>query len=78
MWRTVLLLAIGLAGCTSYAERVAGTCQRLGAPRGTPQYWDCVHQQVEIDQRDRAMWSGTTAVGASLIQGPPSVYVYGR
>jgi hypothetical protein len=69
-----LLFGIGLASllavsaCSSYADRVAATCERLGAPRGTPHYWDCVQQQQEIDQRDRAMWGGVTATGAGMLR----------
>lgn len=76
--RATLLLAIGLCGCAPYAQRVSAFCQQLGAVPGSQHYWDCVHQQMAIDQRDRAMWAGTTAVGASLLEGPPRVYVYGR
>jgi len=76
--RAMLLLAVLLSGCTPYAQRVSSFCRQLGATPGSQHYWDCVHQQMAIDQRDRAMWAGTTAVGAQLMQGPPNVYVYGR
>lgn len=72
-----LLVLLLVAGCSnlSYGERVAATCASLGAPQGSANYWSCTQQQVEIDQRDRAMWGGTTAVGASLLQRPQPVYV---
>lgn len=72
--RTLLILLL-VAGCSSYGDRVAATCASLGAPRGSPSYWSCAHQQVQIDQRDRAMWGGTTAVGASLLQPQQSTLV---
>jgi hypothetical protein len=73
-----LLSALGLlalASCSSYGDRVAATCASLGAPQGGPNYWSCVQQQVEVDQADRAMWAGTTAVGVSLLRRPRPVYV---
>jgi hypothetical protein len=34
-----------------------------------------VQQQMDIDQRDRAMWSGTTMVGASMLYRPAPIYL---
>ena len=59
-----ILLLAALAGCTSYADRVAGYCLRLAD--SSDHYWDCIHQQQEIDQRDRAMWAGVAVSGAAL------------
>jgi hypothetical protein len=70
-----VLVLLSLAACSSYGERVAATCASLGAPQGDPNYWSCVQQQVEVDQADRAMWAGTTAVGVSLLRRPRPVYV---
>jgi hypothetical protein len=77
---SLLILLPLAAACSnlSYGERVAATCASLGAPQGTPHYWDCVQQQVAVDQADRAMWGGTTAVGASLLYRPSPVYVISR
>jgi len=66
--RLPILAVVTLASCSTYGERVAATCASLGAPQGTPHYWDCVQQQVAVDQADRAMWSGTTAVGSALLR----------
>ena len=73
--RFVPLIFLLLAGCTPYAQRVAAFCSELGMGPGTADYAGCVHQQIEIDQRDRAMWSGTTAVGASMLYQPSPVLV---
>lgn len=61
------LLLLGLAGCSSYADRVANTCSQFGAPRGSAAYWPCVQQQQYLDQRDRAAWGALIA--------PPAVVV---
>lgn len=71
----MLLALLLLAGCSSYADRVASTCARLGAPMGTENYWSCVEMQHDIDQRDRAMWGRTTAAGAYMLAPAPTVYV---
>lgn len=73
--RFIPLIFLLLAGCSSYAQRVAHTCSELGMGPGTADYADCVHQQIDTDQRDRAMWSGTTAVGASMLYRPSPVLV---
>lgn len=75
-----LFILLAVSGCSSYADRVAATCGRLGAPRGSAYYWSCVQQQVDVDQRDRAAWGGVTMAGAGLLSGPrrADVYVWGR
>lgn len=73
-----LLALLLVAGCSTYGQRVAATCASLGAPQGSPHYWSCVQQQVDVDRRDRAMWGGTTAAGAAVLQGPQRVYVVGQ
>lgn len=75
-----LLLALLLAGCSSYADRVAAHCARLGAAPGTSEYWGCVQQTQAIDAQDRAMWGGVAAAGAGMLAQPQpmNVYVYGR
>lgn len=73
-----LFLLLTVTACSSYADRVAATCGRLGAPRGSEYYWSCVQQQVDVDQRDRAMWGGTTAAGAALLADPVRANVYVR
>lgn len=78
MTRVLPLLALlSLTACSTYGQRVAATCASLGAPQGSPHYWSCVQQQVDVDQRDRAMWGGTTAAGAALLAPPATVYVVG-
>lgn len=67
---SALISLLALSACGSYADRVAGTCSRLGMGPGTFSYDDCVHQQVEIDQRNREMWSGVTVAGAALMAQP--------
>ncbi len=62
-----------LTGCSSYADRVAATCERLGAPLGSDEYWPCVRQQMAIDQQDRAMWGGVMASGVSSLNRPSPV-----
>ena len=62
----ILCLAL-LAGCSSYADRVAATCTRLGFAPGTGRYWDCVQQQQALDAADRAGWAGVTMAGAGII-----------
>lgn len=64
---TALILLLSVSGCTSYAERVAATCRRMGMGPGTEDYAPCVHQQMEIDQRDRAMWAGVAGMGAASL-----------
>lgn len=74
--RWLILTTIVLAGCTSYEERVAASCARLGFPMGTGGYPACVQMQIAKDQRDRAMWGGIAAAGAALMQPTPkTVYV---
>ena len=69
-----LLIGLTLAGCSSYGERVANACASMGVQQGTPNYWSCVQQQVDVDQRNREMWSGTTAVGARMLYRPAPIY----
>lgn len=66
----LLVVAVALAGCSSYADRGAATCSRLGAPPGSPNYWPCVQQQQAIDAQDRAMWGGVAASGAAVMSRP--------
>ena len=69
--RTLLILAtLAVAGCSTYEERLAGTCQRLGAQQGTPEYWQCVQFQHENDAQNRAMWSGVSAAGFGMMAQP--------
>jgi hypothetical protein len=70
--RNIVLAAMAFAvvGCTSYEERVANTCSRLGAPPGSANYWDCVHMQMANDNQQRAMWGGLAAVGAGIAAQP--------
>lgn len=72
-----LFLLLAVSACSSYGDRVAATCQRLGAPQGSAYYWSCVQQQVDVDQRDRAMWGGVTAAGLNTLAPAPAVYVRG-
>ena len=69
MTRAILLLC-ALSACAPYADRVAATCARLGAPRGSPDYWPCVQQQIATDQADRAMWAGVAQTGLSIAAQP--------
>lgn len=71
----VLLLCLSLGACSSYADRVAITCAQLGAPRGSDAYWPCVHQQVAVDQRDRAAWAGVTVAGAGMLAPRSTIYL---
>lgn len=71
----ILAVACLIGGCTSYEQRVANTCARLGAPMGSPHYWSCVQQQIATDQRDRAMWGGVAVSGAQMMQRQPQVVV---
>lgn len=73
--RFIPLVFLLLAGCSSYAQRVANTCSELGMGPGSPDYAGCVHDQIVTDQQDRAMWAGTTAVGASLLYRPSPVLI---
>ena len=76
--RIALLSLLLLAGCSSYADRVAAYCTQLGAPPGSAHYWDCVSQTQEIDQRDRAMYGGVAAAGVYSLSPPQPVYLIGR
>ncbi len=71
MKAAAILALIALAGCSTYEERVANTCSRLGAPPGSSEYWPCVHHEMEIDQRDRAAGAGMMMTGAALLYRPP-------
>lgn len=75
-----LLLAgvVALAGCSTYEQRVAGHCARLGAGPGTSQYWPCVERTELLDQRNREMWSTTAVAGAGMLTPAPSYYVVPR
>lgn len=66
------LIALAATGCTSYEERVANTCARLGAPMGSEGYWPCVRERQAIDAADRASWGAVTAAGASILAAPSS------
>ena len=57
-------------GCTPYAARVAATCGQLGYDRGTPEFRDCMHEQMMADQQNAAMWSGVTAAGLNMMAQP--------
>jgi hypothetical protein len=65
----VLIAALLAAGCTPYSQRVANTCARLGAPPGSPHYWECVHLQYDTDSRDAAQWGNATIAGAIIAGG---------
>ena len=73
--RFIPLIFLLLAGCTSYEQRVAASCERLGMGPGTNYYPSCVQQRMELDQRDRAMWAGVTAAGVSTFYQPAPVLV---
>ena len=48
-----LLVLLAVAACSSsYADHVAATCERLGIPRGSADYWTCVRYQQESDYYD--------------------------
>jgi len=58
-----LLALLSLASCSSYADRVAATCYKLG------NYPGCEHDQMMSDQMDRAMWAGVALGGLSAANG---------
>lgn len=71
------LLLLVMSGCTPYADRVANTCARMGAPMGSQHYWSCVRMQVATDQRDREMWGGIGVAGVALARPVPRTVVVG-
>ncbi len=58
---TILILAT--SACSSYAERVANTCGRLGYDRGTEMFGACMDSQMQNDSRDRDRWAGIAGLG---------------
>jgi hypothetical protein len=78
MKRTILATAalIILAACTPYEQRMANACTRMGAPPGSPDYWPCIHHVMDLDQQNRAMWAGVSAVGASSLSTPAPSQAY--
>lgn len=71
----VAISLFGLAGCSSYTDRVTATCQRLGGEVGTPAFSHCIDREEAIDQQDRAMWGGVMVGGAGMMQQPRPVYL---
>lgn len=74
MW-IIGVIAILLASCTSYEQRVANTCARLGMGPGEPEYNQCVLEEMNNDSRERAAWSGVTNTGAYMMHPPTYVIV---
>jgi hypothetical protein len=68
-------MAALLAACTPYAQRVAKTCTSLGAVQGTPEYWNCIDQQMANDARQREMYSRMSTAGFGMLQQPAPVVV---
>ena len=75
MTRLLLAGILGLAGCSTYEQRVAGHCQRIGEGPGTAYYHECIGRTEALDQRNREMWSGATMAGASLLAPAPQYYI---
>jgi hypothetical protein len=63
----IALTLCALAGCSTYEERVAGHCARLGEGPGTAYYHACVERSEALDQRNREMWGATGAAGAAML-----------
>jgi hypothetical protein len=72
----IAALSLALAACSTYEERVAGHCARLGEGPGTAYYHACVERTEELQQRNQEMWSGATAAGARLLAPQPTINVY--
>jgi hypothetical protein len=64
--------------CSTYEERIAAHYSRLGAPPGSAEYWPCIQEAEELQQRNAEMWGGVAATGASMLAPPPNVYVMPR
>ena len=70
----IVLALCALASCSTYEQRVAGHCERLGEGPGTSYYHACVERTEALQQRNEEMWSGTTAAGAALMAPQPTIY----
>lgn len=65
--RTLILCAalVALSGCASWDELDARECTSMGAPPGSPQYFDC---RAMIAQRRQAGFAMMGAMGMQMQQ----------
>jgi len=65
-----------LQGCTDFKNRVyAGSCDRQGIARGTPEFSNCMQRTAAEDLALRRQETGQILVGATLIAGAAAASV---
>jgi hypothetical protein len=72
--KMMLVVLCALAGCSTYEQRVALHCDRLGEGPGTAYYHGCVERTEALQQRNEEMWGGAMTAGAAMLTPQPTIY----